>query len=802
MRNFEELSDYDFERLVADLLSARWKTDVEIFPRGRDGGVDLRALGPTGAPLHLTAGDELVVQCKHRPNAVLSGLRTDLRAEATRPIVDEAARYVLVTSARLTRHNKQEIVDIFGGRISPGDVLAQNDIAALLRRHPEVERTNIKLWLTSGAVLQTLIHQIEHLRSAALKSDLLRLRSTFVETSIVTKARQVIEQFGVCVLAGPPGVGKTTTGLILLLQYLAKGWRPITAVAHVRELEAQLLPNVRQILFFDDFLGQNSLEAKFDRGEDSELVRLIRMVEDDPTKVFILTTRDYVLRQAKQSYERLGDELLQLAKVTVTTEGITPAQRVHILYNQLYFSPLRAQAAAAPNGPHRYEALTRHHNYNPRLLDAAISAVSRKLGLRAQRPSLGDGSETAAQASPEAAPARLLSSSVQATSLDIPRALHSALDNPDQLWDHILRYQLTTLQQELLLTRVSFGAQSIYLTSLFEAAGAFVAANGHRTTTADLDSALHVLDGDFFTLTDTERGRGATLVDPVNPGLTDAAVAFLRRYPDHLSRLATSATSFAQVRWIAAACGVMKERRSPRPARLVAQNIVQGLVPSAERTLTSPSAFPSGDVPLSRESRFSDFGQRLELLAALYMTSGCESAPGLADETIPPFLAAIGNIPGGELLRVVSALRSQALRTWRRRRTEVDVAVLRLLDNPDDIASWSLLRDVLDVVQTTPEYHEDLETRFEQFLEEALDQARDALEDEDDDLSAADLDLDELDELASRWGASTSDIDEIAEQIEARQDNRPPRHSNSRPSLITPAATLEPAATKSLFNYL
>jgi hypothetical protein len=167
----------------------------------------------------------------------------DLRAEATKPIVDEAARYVLVTSARLTRHNKQEIVGIFAGRISPGDVLARDNLTALLRRHPEVERANVKLWLTSGAVLQTLLHQIEHLRSAALKSDLLRLQSTFVETSIVTKARQVIEQFGVCVLAGPPGVGKTTTGLILLLQYLAEGWRPITAVAHVRELEAQLAPS-------------------------------------------------------------------------------------------------------------------------------------------------------------------------------------------------------------------------------------------------------------------------------------------------------------------------------------------------------------------------------------------------------------------------------------------------------------------------------------------------------------------------------------------------------------------------------
>jgi hypothetical protein len=309
------------------------------------------------------------------------------------------------------------------------------------------------------------------------------------------------------------------------------------------------------------------------------------------------------------------------------------------------------------------------------------------------------------------------------------------------------------------------------------------------------------LDGDLLTLTDTERVREATLVGFPTPGVTDAVVAFLGRYPDLVSRLAASATFFAQVRWIAAVCGV-RDQRGQRPRGSFARGIVRDLVRTAERTLMSLSASPLQGVRSPRVSRFYGFGKRLELLAALYAISGCEPTPGLADTVIPPLVAVIGDIPRGELSQIVSALRSEELSTWRSRRTQVDVAVLRLLDEPDDVESWSFLRDVLDVVQTTPEYYEDLEKRFERFLEEVLDEARDMLEDEENDLSRADLSLDELEELAYRWGVLASEINEIAEQVDARQENGPPRYGDGQQSLITASAALPHEPTKSIFRFL
>jgi broad-specificity NMP kinase len=803
MSGFEELSDYDFEQLVADLLSAEWNVRVENFPRGRDGGVDLRVLGPAGAPLHLAAGDELVVQCKHRPHAVLAGLRSDLRLEAAKPIVDEAARYVLATSARLTRANKQQVVALFGHRMTERDVLAREDLTALLRRHPEVERANIKLLLTSAAALQALLNQTEHLRSAALEAELLRLRSTFVETAVLRQARRILDQIGVCVLAGPPGVGKTTTASLLLLQYMADGWRPVVAVSEVRELEAQLQPNVKQVLFFDDFLGQNSLEAKLARGEDSALVRLIHAIEHDPNKIFILTTREYVLQQAKQSYEKLGDRIFELAKVAVNVEEITASQRAHILYNQLYFSPLRAQAAAALDGPRRYAELTAHPNYNPRLIEAAILAGVRDLGLpreRQRRTSSLSGSGGSLDAE-QVASVRTASDG-DTLGLDVPDMLRRALDNPAELWDHVLQHQLTALQRNLLVARISLGPSLVYLTGLMDAGSAFAGAMGSKPDAVGLDAALRVLDGDLLAVNDTKGGRQKATLDSLKPGVTDAVLDFLGRYPDNLLALATSAVFFEQVRWIAGVVGIVNDRRGRHPRESVDQRLVCILAESAERTLMSPPA-TAGLWPWVRTPGFDDFGQRLEVLAAIYTAAGLRPSAGLAGQVLPPFVNVMREVMHDELARVVAVLRAEPFDAWRSRRTEIDVVALRLLGDPDDLSSWSLLRDVVDVVDTTPEYQAEMVARFEEFAEEFVSRGEEILEGDEDDFDSDLLsELDQLEVIAERWGTSELEISEIAERLRDLEGQYDPRPIKERHSLTTASETPERTTNGSIFDLL
>jgi DNA polymerase III delta prime subunit len=727
--------------------------------------------------LRLGEGEELVIQCKHRPNATIAQLRSDLRDEARKPIVDAAARYLLVTSARLTRANKDEIVEIFGKRILLRDVLGRNDIEDLLRRYPDVERANSKLWMTSSRVLQTLLHQVEHLRSASLIEELIRLRSTYVETPVLQAARNWLDRQGVCILTGPPGVGKTTTAHILLLQLMASGWRPITAVGQLHELEVQFQPNVKQVLLFDDFLGQTSLQAKLQRGEDSELLRLIRAVRSDKSKCLILTTRDYILKQAQQSYEQLGDPMLNASRVSMKLDALDLNARAHILYNQLYYSPLRALAAAASDKRRRYMQLTRHRNYNPRLIQEAIASAARDIHLDPLKGndgrlglSIGSADRTEVFRRPHTA-----DSDIEQTikSLDIPEYLYAALENPSRLWDHVLRYQLTAAQRALLVVRASFGRFPTFLADVYAATAEFVKMNGYTMSAAELDAALSVLDGDLLSVADRDTAREDTLVDGLHPGVAEAVEVFMRGYPDTLHQLVTTATSFEQVHWLGALVGA--DEREPLTAlarNQSAQTIIDELTVSAERTLESRHASPENDLftaalmPIvARRRHFSDIGLRLNFLFRLYSIANRGPLPTLPRKIAPALVAGIKKMARGEVLRLLSALRGEIPALWRPWRTDVEVAVLRTWGNPDDMDDWRFLQEVLDIVPTVPEYKSDLRQKFAEFAAEQLEQIEADLEDRDNDGSDESDLLTELFSLGDYWGVSV-DIGELAERAE------------------------------------
>ncbi|MEE6260179.1 nSTAND3 domain-containing NTPase [Plantactinospora sonchi] len=746
--NFENLSDYDFERLVCDLLTAEWGVRVEAFPKGRDGGVDLRVLGPTNAPLNLATGQELVVQCKHRPTSAYKDLKTELTKEAQKSISNEASRYVLATTARLTRANKKSISVIFSGNIVESDIYARDDIAALIRRHPKVEQATPKLWMSSAAVMSTLLHSIEHLRSGYLRDELRRLRRSFVETGFVTRARACLNEHGVCILAGPPGVGKTTTAHILLLQFMADGWEPIVAVGDARELEAQHNPDAKQVLFFDDFLGQDGLEAKLRTNGDAELLRLIQLVESDPTKALIMTTRDYVLRRAQQSYEKLSDTVFDTTRISIRAESLTVHEKSHILYNQLYFSPLREVASKAPSG--EYDKVVRHRKFNPRLTSTAISKLARDGGPSPRRRFNRFTTEPAVD-------------SGHISETDLPGYLVAALERPEELWDHILRYQMNGLQRDILLTRASFGYATILGSELYKAVRALRAADNRHSLDLDFDAAMAILDGDFLSV--RVEHPGLVLVERIEPGLADAVYKFMLAYPDTISAISKAAAYFGQIRILAGLCGYYPPRRQNvghfKPRQ---KDLELTLLRATERLFFSPGpTVVNGTLFFIERQWHTHIGERLSLLVGLYHLTGASPKKGLIELITERIISNLPRIGTDPLVQAVGALRSQIPDEWRPTRTKFESDLLAYLSQAEDMDDWSTLKDVIDIVPVTDEFVEELEREFDSYAAEVIYELVDQLE--NDPRGDEDETLEKITDLADRWDCrlDTSDVEELLE---------------------------------------
>ncbi|WP_189148796.1 restriction endonuclease [Streptomyces lacrimifluminis] len=516
-RNYADLSPYDFELLVRDLLQAELGLRLETFPPGRDGGVDVR--------LHRDGSEQLIVQCKHTPGKRFSEIKGQLEREAKKVSGRFTATYMLVTTGSLTRANKIEITKIFKGvNLKEPEIWGVDDIENLLRRHPSVEQKNFKLWITSTATLQMLLHSAIYQRSSGLIDHALNQAHKYVHTEAFPISLEMLEGHHVCVISGEPGIGKTTLAEMLILHHIAEGWQAYVASEDVSDIDKVWRPNEKQIFFYDDFLGQNSLTDKLNKNEDGRLAQIIQRMKRDPSKRFVLTTREYILRQAAQVYEPLRRiSAVNDDRFILKLDHYTPGQRALILYNHIYFSKLSLVARQSVIEGQLYRKLVNHRNYSPRLIELITATY--------------EDSSSPGQTFAEYA--------------------HSGLEDPEHLWNIIFEYQLSESERNLLLVLATFPTD-VLQDDLQEALAGYESVRCVRNTTSrEVLSALKRLQGTFVTtmqrkiVADDELGESlATLVRFSNPSFNDYICRSLVLNPRELTPIIEGCQFFEQLETI------------------------------------------------------------------------------------------------------------------------------------------------------------------------------------------------------------------------------------------------------------
>jgi hypothetical protein len=296
MPRFSALNDHDFELFIADLFRAVEDRRYEVFARGADGGVDLRHM----------AGDGLhVIQCKHAVFGTVAHLVSAAKDERRNlDGLDPApASYRFVTSRRLTAANKTKLRAELGPYVScNADIVGEDDLRLLLGEHPEVERRHIKLWMPSSAGLQALLRAAVGSRARTLARDIERSLPLWVPIAAFNEGREMLRDHGVCVIAGVAGIGKTTLAKMLVGDAIDAGFELVVVSADIEEAWSVHDPSVRQIIYYDDFLGRTALEPRLGRNEDDRLVGFIGLAGRSATTRFVLTTREHILRHAHHIY--------------------------------------------------------------------------------------------------------------------------------------------------------------------------------------------------------------------------------------------------------------------------------------------------------------------------------------------------------------------------------------------------------------------------------------------------------------------------------------------------------------------
>lgn len=497
--DFSTLLPADFEDLVRDLLGRELGIRFEAFTAGPDGGIDGR---------HASGAKSTILQAKHYRGSSFSDLKKAMKKE--RKSIDKLApsRYLLATSRGLTPGNKSTLADIIGLALqTEADIYGPDELNALLRTLPEIEKAHIKLWLSGTAVLERIVHSALHNFTEISKRDIEETVKVYAQNPSFAVARDKLEDHHVLIVSGPPGVGKTTLAEMLSYAYIAEEWE-FVAIRSLDDGFASIVDAKKQIFFFDDFLGTIALDKRALASKDSGLARFIRRVRKSPNARFILTTRAYIFEEARRMSEHLADQRLDISKYLLDVGVYTRQIRARILYNHLFVAGTSQAYVVALIESGKIPAIVDHKNYNPRVIEWMTDTLH-----------IGN-------VKPE----------------DYPDEFLARLANPSRLWDTAFRTHIAKKCQHLLFSLFFSSPYGVEINELRVAYNALHPSlcekYGEPHDPKDFEESLRILEGGFIAISGTE-------VQFINPSLRD----YLSEYLNDLNMLRDFATTSRTGNW-------------------------------------------------------------------------------------------------------------------------------------------------------------------------------------------------------------------------------------------------------------
>lgn len=510
MLNYENLNDVEFEYVCNDIMSRMLKTRLERFGAGKDGGVDLT---------NDAYKKDIIVQVKHYVKTDVKGLIRSLKSELPKIQELHPKQYYICCSKDLTPQNKSEIFDIFSDYMaSTENIISRIEIDDFLseEKNKDILRKHFKLWIESTNILTEILNNDIFIDCEALLYNIQNEEQLFVKTSAFEKAIDCLEKNNVLILLGNPGVGKTITSKMLVLQYAANGYRIryTTDGADLASLKKAISTSKesKEVILLDDCFGQAYFNMK--ETQENELIALIKYVKMNPNKILIMNSRVAIYREATERTPNLvtSFENKEYKVYIIDMTNMSNLEKAKILYNHLYFKNVSNDFLFQIKIDKNYWKIIQHPNYNPRIIEYICT------------------------------PHRL-SNIIADEYMDF---ILKSLNNPEEVWKNEFERRLKDSDRILVTTLYSLSNSVIskeFLKTCYN--HRIKSINGMDLSINQFERAISRLSGSFVKIFDK---NGEQMISIANPSINDFIRAHIEQNQPEQSSMIDSSITVQQLK--------------------------------------------------------------------------------------------------------------------------------------------------------------------------------------------------------------------------------------------------------------
>ena len=363
---YRALSPIQFENFCRDLLEIREPgIKFTTFPPGRDGGIDIKSTN---------TGKEIIVQCKLYKPANYRVMFRKLKEEADKCKKQDPARYIFCTNIELTFKQASDIKELFGGYIKNEEdiingcelnkYLNQAQYKDLLISYSTLLFPNLRSLI---AAFEQTVPQKYYQQTVSFLHEIAAKHKLIHRTAQIFRLIQQLEKNNVIILTGNPGVGKTTTAMMLANYFLAK--KKVEDLVFLQErdyADTLRVAKEKRVIVIDDFWGQSFSPAiKKHSTFQREFQTIIEHFTYSNNCFLILTSRDYVLKDVLDNAEYKTQDLLHTNKHVIQEEVHSSEDKIRILLNHLQFYDFDLGYFQHARYNDIFERIIMHQHYTP-----------------------------------------------------------------------------------------------------------------------------------------------------------------------------------------------------------------------------------------------------------------------------------------------------------------------------------------------------------------------------------------------------------------------------------------------------